>query len=143
MPNVIDLLKQDHREVEGLFATFESNRQSSIAAEICADLEAHTGAEERFVYPALGEGVSGGRQLADEAEHVGPTSGPSDRPRPPDPADGVPASRPRRSCCRRERRAAVPADMELSCKHCRRDFRDLLSLAQQRHRRRTTRWSSD
>jgi iron-sulfur cluster repair protein YtfE (RIC family) len=69
MPNVIDLLKQDHREVEGLFARFEGDQQLSIAEEICAELEVHTTAEERFVYPALREDVSGGDELADEAQH--------------------------------------------------------------------------
>ena len=69
MPNVVDLLKQDHRSVEDLFAKFESTQESSIADEICEELEVHTAAEEQFVYPALREGVSGGNTLADEAEH--------------------------------------------------------------------------
>jgi iron-sulfur cluster repair protein YtfE (RIC family) len=68
MPNVIELLKQNHREVEQLFTGFESGQQSSTADKICAELEVHTAAEERFVYPSLREGVSGGDQLADEAE---------------------------------------------------------------------------
>jgi iron-sulfur cluster repair protein YtfE (RIC family) len=69
MPNVVDLLKQDHRGVKELFAKFESTPESSIAAEICEELEVHTAAEEQFVYPALRAGVSGGDRLADEAEH--------------------------------------------------------------------------
>jgi iron-sulfur cluster repair protein YtfE (RIC family) len=68
MPNVIELLKQDHREVEKLFTSFENDQQSSAAEKLCEELEVHTVAEERFVYPALREGVSGGDQLADEAE---------------------------------------------------------------------------
>ena len=68
MPNVIELLKQDHREVEGLFASFESGRRSATADSICEELEVHTAAEETFVYPALREAVSGGGHLADEAE---------------------------------------------------------------------------
>jgi len=68
MPNVIELLKQDHREVEGLFASFDNDPQSATAAKLCEELEVHTAAEETFVYPALREAVSGGEQLADEAE---------------------------------------------------------------------------
>jgi hemerythrin superfamily protein len=69
MPDVIDLLKQDHRNVEQLFGAFERDRQPTIAEEICAQLELHTIAEEQFVYPALRERVSDGKKLAEEAEH--------------------------------------------------------------------------
>lgn len=69
MPNVIDLLKRDHREVEQLFGAFERDPQPSIAEELCAQLELHTTAEEHFVYPALRERVSDGKKLAEEAEH--------------------------------------------------------------------------
>ena len=69
MPDVIDLLKRDHREVEQLFGAFERDRQPSIAEEICAQLELHTTAEEHFVYPALRERVSDGKKLAEAAEH--------------------------------------------------------------------------
>jgi iron-sulfur cluster repair protein YtfE (RIC family) len=68
MPSVIELLKQDHREVQQLFSKFETTQQVAIAEEICSELETHTAAEEQFVYPALREGVSGGDKLADEAE---------------------------------------------------------------------------
>jgi len=34
MPDVVDLLKQDHREVERLFGAFERDRQPSLAEEI-------------------------------------------------------------------------------------------------------------
>jgi hemerythrin superfamily protein len=69
MPDVVDLLKRDHRDVEQLFGAFERDPQPSIADEICAQLELHTAAEEHFVYPALRERVSDGKKLADEAEH--------------------------------------------------------------------------
>src|SRR5437763_15083823 len=69
MPDAIDLLKQDHREVEQLFGAFERDRQPSVAEEICAQLELHTTAEEHYVYPALRERVSDGKKLAEEAEH--------------------------------------------------------------------------
>jgi iron-sulfur cluster repair protein YtfE (RIC family) len=69
MPNVIELLKHDHREVEQLFSKFESSQDAATAEEICSELEVHTAAEEKFVYPVLREEVSGGAKLADEAEH--------------------------------------------------------------------------
>jgi iron-sulfur cluster repair protein YtfE (RIC family) len=69
MPNVIDLLKQNHREVAELFSDFERTRASSVVEQICAELEVHTAAEELFVYPALREDVSSGSELADQAEH--------------------------------------------------------------------------
>jgi iron-sulfur cluster repair protein YtfE (RIC family) len=69
MPNVIDLLKRNHREVAELFSDFERTRASSVVEQICAELEVHTAAEELFVYPALREDVSSGSELADQAEH--------------------------------------------------------------------------
>ena len=68
MPSVIDLLKQDHRTVEQLFAQFESSQDAAAAEEICAEIEVHAQAEEQVVYPALREQVSGGQQMADHAE---------------------------------------------------------------------------
>jgi iron-sulfur cluster repair protein YtfE (RIC family) len=68
MPSVIELLKQDHREVEQLFSKFETTQEAAVAEEICSELETHTAAEEQFVYPVLREGVTGGDKLADEAE---------------------------------------------------------------------------
>jgi hemerythrin superfamily protein len=58
MPNVIDLLKQDHRTVEQLFAQFESAQDVATAEEICAEIDVHAQAEEQVVYPALREQVS-------------------------------------------------------------------------------------
>ena len=68
MPGVIALLQQDHRGVEDLFARFDATHDSSIAEEICGELEVHTASEEQFVYPALREGVNGGDKLADETK---------------------------------------------------------------------------
>jgi iron-sulfur cluster repair protein YtfE (RIC family) len=68
MPSVIEVLKHDHREVEGLFSKFESTHDPSVAEEICSELEVHTAAEEKIVYPALRKGVEGGDKMADEAE---------------------------------------------------------------------------
>jgi iron-sulfur cluster repair protein YtfE (RIC family) len=68
MPNVIEALKRDHRNVEELFSTFESSEDPSVAEQICSELELHTAAEEQIVYPALRQAVTGGDKLADEAE---------------------------------------------------------------------------
>ena len=69
MPSAIDLLKQDHREVEELFSRFESTRDPAIVEKICSELEVHTAAEEELVYPVLRDDVSDGAKLAGEAEH--------------------------------------------------------------------------
>jgi len=68
VPNVRDLLKQNHRELEVLFEQFDRGRDQDVALKICEELELHAEAEEQIVYPALREGVAGGRHLADEAE---------------------------------------------------------------------------
>lgn len=68
MSNVVEVLKQDHRTVEGLFAQFESSRDPSVAEQICSELDAHAGAEEHAVYPAIREGVSGGEKMVDHAQ---------------------------------------------------------------------------
>jgi hypothetical protein len=66
------LLKHDHREVEQLFSKFESSHDAAIVEKICSELEVHTAAEEKLVYPVLREDVSDGGKLADEAEHEHP-----------------------------------------------------------------------
>jgi hypothetical protein len=55
MPNVIHLLNTDHREVEELFAEFESTQDPSIALKICDELTVHATVEEEIVYPVLAQ----------------------------------------------------------------------------------------
>jgi hemerythrin superfamily protein len=54
--DAVSLLKADHREVERLFAEFESarspDRQQPIAERICEALKVHTTIEEEIFYPA-------------------------------------------------------------------------------------------
>lgn len=54
--DAIALLKEDHRKVEELFASFEKasgeGRKRSIAEEICKELSIHTALEEEIFYPA-------------------------------------------------------------------------------------------
>ena len=68
MPNVTALLKQDHREVEALFSKFESTGDSTIAEQICEELDLHTKVEEEAVYPPLRSEVQGGPGMAEHAE---------------------------------------------------------------------------
>src|SRR5262249_15163424 len=54
--NAIDLLKNDHREVEKLFKEFENakgeGRKQKLAHRICLDLIVHCEIEETIFYPA-------------------------------------------------------------------------------------------
>jgi hemerythrin superfamily protein len=69
MTDVVDLIEHDHREVEQLFSEFESTGDRNVAIKICDELTKHTAGEEKAVYPVVEEEVSGGKKLADEAEH--------------------------------------------------------------------------
>jgi hemerythrin superfamily protein len=74
--DAISLLKADHREVERLFAEFESarstDRQQKIAERICEALRVHTTIEEEIFYPAFLEATDD-TDLHHEAEieHAG------------------------------------------------------------------------
>ena len=54
--DAIALLKQDHREVEDLFAQFEKasgdGRKENLATQICLELSVHAAIEEEIFYPA-------------------------------------------------------------------------------------------
>lgn len=59
--NVIDMLKADHRKVEGLFKAFENSQsyeeRGHLIDEIVKEISIHATVEERLVYPELeGEG---------------------------------------------------------------------------------------
>jgi hemerythrin superfamily protein len=55
--NAIQLLTQDHREVEALFEKFEKagsdGTKEKLARKICTELKIHTMIEEEIFYPAL------------------------------------------------------------------------------------------
>jgi hypothetical protein len=59
--DAIALLKNDHREVEDLFAKFESakdgDKKWQIAQQICNELKIHTVLEEEIFYPACESAV--------------------------------------------------------------------------------------
>lgn len=75
-PDAIKLLKEDHREVEKLFAAFEkarsSDRKQAIAQQICEMLKVHAQIEEEIFYPAVREAIDE-TEIMDEAqvEHNG------------------------------------------------------------------------
>lgn len=54
--DAIDLLTQDHRTIEGLFADYflssTFHRKARIAKQICDELSLHVQLEEEFFYPA-------------------------------------------------------------------------------------------
>jgi len=72
MPNVVDLIEHDHREVEDLFAKFTSTHDAAVAAQICDELDRHAAAEEKAVYPVFGDEVPGAKKLVEEGteEHA-------------------------------------------------------------------------
>lgn len=69
MPDFIQILQADHREVEELFAQYKSSPDPAVVHKICTELKVHTTAEERVVYPVLASDLYGGTQMKDHAEH--------------------------------------------------------------------------
>src|SRR3954452_24858958 len=73
--SALDLLEQDHREVEGLFDEYEkledTDEKERIALKICLALTVHTQIEEEVFYPAVCEAIEKS-ELIDEAlvEHA-------------------------------------------------------------------------
>lgn len=73
--DAIALLKQDHRDVEDLFAQFEKaggeGRKQKLAGQICLELAVHAQIEEEIFYPACEGKVD--EELVKEAyvEHDG------------------------------------------------------------------------
>jgi hemerythrin-like domain-containing protein len=67
MPDVIERIEHDHREVEGLFAAFKSSPQKQTALEICDELDKHTRAEDEAVYPVFAEELSDEKSKVKEA----------------------------------------------------------------------------
>lgn len=72
--DVIDFLKNEHRNVEDAFDAFVElgpqayKSKKSLADKICTDLEVHTQIEEEIFYPAFRKAAPKERPLADEAK---------------------------------------------------------------------------
>src|SRR5687768_6837740 len=68
MPDPIEMLMQDHREVEQLFARYQQSQDPALVEKICTELTVHAAAEEKVMYPVLGADVSGGKGMRQHAE---------------------------------------------------------------------------
>ena len=71
MPNAIQMIRQDHRKVEGLFKKFDQAKTNGSRKRICdqviEELEVHTKLEEEIFYPAVRKEL-GEEDLVEEAE---------------------------------------------------------------------------
>jgi hemerythrin superfamily protein len=74
--NVIDVLTQDHREVEDMFAELaretDPEERRRIADDVTIELVRHAVAEEMHLYPAVRQYVTDGDEIADKelADHA-------------------------------------------------------------------------
>src|SRR5918994_5427205 len=68
MPDVIELIEREHRQVEALFQNFREAGSSAVGSNICDELDAHAAAEEQAFYPVVRDDVPSGKKLASEAE---------------------------------------------------------------------------
>lgn len=69
--NAIELIKNDHRQVERLFADFEAgpaDRRQGILAEIIRELSIHSAIEEAYLYPRIRTEASNGEAYVEESE---------------------------------------------------------------------------
>jgi len=57
MPNAVQMIRQDHKKVEGLFRKFDQQKNNGakkrIADQVIQELEVHTTLEEEIFYPAV------------------------------------------------------------------------------------------
>jgi hemerythrin superfamily protein len=68
MPDAIEMLKADHRQVEELFDRYEAARDPAVVREICVELTVHAALEEKHVYPLLDQEVDAGKGMRRHAE---------------------------------------------------------------------------
>lgn len=75
--DVVEVLTQQHREMEELFQQLkqrsgETDELRNMADQVIIELVRHSVAEERYLYPAVREHVSGGNEIVDHelAEHA-------------------------------------------------------------------------
>jgi hypothetical protein len=68
---VIEMLKEDHEKVKGLFEAFESaegREQTDIAATAIMELEVHADLEEKLIYPAIRERIDEDEKMNEAVE---------------------------------------------------------------------------
>jgi hemerythrin superfamily protein len=72
--DVISLIEADHRKVDALFAQYQSSSKTAdkrkLLEQIVKELNVHTAAEEKLVYPKLEETDEDGTNEAFEEHHV-------------------------------------------------------------------------
>jgi hemerythrin superfamily protein len=72
MADGLELLTQDHRDIEALFTRYRESRDEPSVHEIFDRLARHTEMEEQALYPEIRRIVDDGDDMADraEAEHA-------------------------------------------------------------------------
>lgn len=67
--DIIDLITQDHREVEGLFEDFREGRgdRSEIAQKIISELSRHAAVEEQVLYPVAKSALPDGEGIVEHS----------------------------------------------------------------------------
>lgn len=68
---VIEMLKEDHEKVKGLFEDFESaegREQADIAVTAIMELEVHADLEEKLIYPAIREHIDEDEMMNEAVE---------------------------------------------------------------------------
>ena len=55
MPNGIDLILADHRNVDALFARFDDTADGTVIGQVICELKAHDDAEQAALYPMVGK----------------------------------------------------------------------------------------
>ena len=68
---VMDMLKEDHEKVKGLFEDFESTEgeeQADIAATTIMELEVHADLEEKLIYPDIREHIDEDEMMNEAVE---------------------------------------------------------------------------
>ena len=70
-PAVVEMLKQDHEKVKGLFEQFEEaegREQAEIAKTAIQELEVHAQLEEKLIYPAIREEIDEDEKMNEALE---------------------------------------------------------------------------
>ena len=71
VPGVVEMLKDDHSKVKGLFDEFESaegGEQAAIALKAIQELELHAELEETLIYPAIREAIDDADMMNEAVE---------------------------------------------------------------------------
>jgi hemerythrin superfamily protein len=72
MPNATQMIRQDHKKVEGLFKKFQQTRGAQakrrLAENAMAELEVHAALEEEIFYPAVKKEVDDGSMVQEALE---------------------------------------------------------------------------